>query len=95
MMTFHYKNFHRQGGEPQPTPLIPITLKGPNRTGTFEGLLDSGADTICIPSHIAEFLGVESSREIDTVGIGGALKAKTCAMTVIFPTPHHIFRWDV
>lgn len=95
MLTFKYKKFHREGGSPQPTPLIPITLKGPESAGDFEALLDSGADSVCIPEHIADYLGVTPFKDVESVGISGLTKARAGKVVMSFSTPHRHYQWDV
>ncbi|MEX0613519.1 MAG: hypothetical protein WD738_11140 [Pirellulales bacterium] len=81
-MIFSYVRYRAQPTSTIPSgeihrPMIPIRVIGPKATVQVFGLLDTGADNVCVSASLAEVLGVELSGDTE-----GALGAGSYAIEV-------------
>ena len=70
MLTFHYRE-ESANGEMILRPRLAMCINGDILSASGSALLDSGADRSIIPSYVAEVIGLEKGKPIETSGVGG------------------------
>lgn len=77
-IVFRYLRKRRPDGALRRAPCILIYARdAAGRTHAIDALVDSGADSVVIPQGLADVLGLRLGDEIETGGIGGAVRART------------------
>ena len=68
-LIFRYKKEVNRSKDhlPKYSPIIPITLKNGSNSIDVGALIDSGADTLVLPKHVGEILGIDLSGEREIV----------------------------
>lgn len=89
---FKYKNVKRPDGSLVKAPVIPLTIFGKENIDTV-GLLDSGADISAMSKDMAELLGLELNKKIDSAfGIGGEVKSMQTIINILINQKHEQYK---
>ncbi len=84
VLTYSYTKINHEDGTVSFVPVVPLTLVGSADTILAEGILDSGSDTIALPQHMAEILGLPLLGKEPAAGIGGMVWSATSTMKLRF-----------
>ncbi|MDP1695938.1 MAG: hypothetical protein Q8L29_03425 [archaeon] len=96
MITFRYKKVIRPDKSEVKSPSIPITIIGKLMRFDVVALLDSGADVSAIPKDIAELLGLDLDKKIESAyGIGGKVDSIQTTMNIILEKGHEHYSFNI